>query len=120
MVIKGATALINIYFTNNKLLTNKDALEVFITNLALKLNMHPLYDTIKSAIFQKTHQTGEGISTTIIITTSHITLHTWSEYNYMRLEVSSCGPKENLEKIELRLIYLLSDIKKIEVDLRSW
>lgn len=118
--VKGTIACINIFFANNKLLVETNKLEAFIIDLTYKLNLIPIIGSVRSMFFPKVHRTGEGVSTNIILTTSHIALHTWSEKNYMRLEVSSCGNEEDLECVEEYVRGLLPDVEKVVVNLYDW
>ncbi|PMB76858.1 MAG: adenosylmethionine decarboxylase, partial [Fervidicoccus fontis] len=38
---------------------------------------------------------GEGVSVVAVILESHITVHTWPEYNFATVDVYSCGTHTN-------------------------
>lgn len=44
-------------------------------------------------------QRGPGISVVMVITTSHIALHTWPDLSYFMLDITSCRPFEALDAL---------------------
>lgn len=45
-----------------------------------------------------------GLSGVIIITESHVTVHTWPEYGYVAIDAFTCGDAGLTQRIESRLI----------------
>lgn len=41
-----------------------------------------------------------GLSLVLVISESHLAIHTWPELGYMNIDVLSCSPKSNLENLE--------------------
>lgn len=39
-----------------------------------------------------------GISGVVVISESHLTIHTWPEYGYAAVDIFTCGPKMNAER----------------------
>lgn len=41
-----------------------------------------------------------GLSLVLIISQSHLAIHTWPEYSYLHFDIVSCSKKTNLTKLE--------------------
>ena len=81
----------NLYGCRNKrLLRDPNALEKIVVEAARKGNM-TLLDV-------KTWKIGEGVSVVAIILESHITVHTWPEYDFATIDVYSCGSHTDPQK----------------------
>ena len=68
---------------NRKLLSDPEGLKNVIEEAAKRGNM--------TILDVKTWRIGEGVSIVAIILESHITIHTWPEFDYATVDVYSCG-----------------------------
>lgn len=103
----GYQVLIDIYECNYNKMENMEYVKEMMIELAniLKTN-------IRQIAFEKFDP--YGISGVLIISESHITIHTWPEYNYVGIDIFTCSKKvEYNSAIE----YLLKKLgtKKYEV-----
>ena len=73
----------SLYDCDVDLLRDREALEEIVKNAAKVGNM-TLLDI-------KSWKIGEGVSVVAIVLESHITIHTWPEYNFATVDVYSCG-----------------------------
>lgn len=65
----------------------------FLYNCVVRLGLRPVRDTLTVATFPVPGHTDQfGVSGTIILTESHLAIHTWPEEGYARIELSSCAP----------------------------
>jgi len=75
---------------NPTLLTDKTYLEQVLWDAALAANATPLS--------KHTHDFGNGgLSCVIIVTESHISIHTWPEYCYAAVDIFTCDKQTNPE-----------------------
>lgn len=75
------------------LLKDKKRLLASALNCAKKLKL--------TVVSSHVHQFNPyGLSLALIIAESHFAIHTWPELSYMHIDVFSCSPKTNLNKIE--------------------
>ncbi len=93
---------------NHEALRNPELLEEVVREAAREGNM--------TILDIKTWKIGEGFSLVAIILESHITIHTWPEYDFATLDVYSCGAHTNPEKaFEIIVNYL----KPIRVETKT-
>jgi len=90
-MVKGVTILCNLYTkTWDERLQNPELIKFFLTNTLLNLGLTPIYDSLVVKVFPVQNSGGFGITGTIILTESHLCCHTWAEYGFCRIELSSC------------------------------
>lgn len=101
-------------FTKNEFLTNLNfllkILKEIIKILEVKPVGKPLVKKISSEIYPYT-----GYSLVQIIQESHLSFHTWPEYNYLAIDIFSCKKikrkkildylRENLPEVKIRSRY---------------
>lgn len=80
----------NLYECDKELIKSEEYLRETVLNAIKLANMHLV--EIKSWTM---HGEKGGVSVIALITESHITIHTWSEYNYASVDVYTCGNKSN-------------------------
>lgn len=89
---------------NTELLKDPESLEKLVREAAEKGNM-TLLDV-------KSWKIGEGVSVVGIVLESHITIHTWPEYEFATVDVYSCGDHTNPEAA---FEYIVSQLKPEKV-----
>lgn len=84
---------------NPELLNNLDYLKWLLVEAAEKANA-----TVLNVAFH--HFTPQGVSGVVVISESHLSIHTWPEYGYAALDFYTCGeidPKAACEYVAERL-----------------
>lgn len=107
--MKGETLLIDLYNAPRDILSSAEILSLFLIRCTELIGMTPVKQTLQVVHFpisqNKSLKGDFGISAGLILVESHIYIHTWTEKNYARLEISSC--KEINEKIVLLLCEII-------------
>lgn len=75
---------------NSRLLRDAKALEELVAEAASRGNM--------TVLDVKSWKIGDGVSVVAIILESHISIHTWPEYDFATVDVYSCGTHTDPEK----------------------
>ena len=73
----------SLYECDPNILKDKEALEKIVKDAVTIGNM-TLLDI-------KSWKIGDGVSVVAIVLESHVTIHTWPEYNFATVDVYSCG-----------------------------
>lgn len=61
---------------------------------------------------------GEGVTGVIALSESHISIHTWPEYNYMAIDIFMCGkcdPRDSVDYIISTMVierYIITDLER--------
>lgn len=84
----GRHILVEFYNCNPDILKDPLLIEQFMNEAALKANA-----TIVNSVFH--HFNPYGVSGAVIISESHLAIHTWPEYGYASVDVFTCGDKIN-------------------------
>lgn len=84
----GRHAIADLYNCNSLNLDNLDYIKNLILQSAKEANL-----TVVNSVFHKFNPI--GISGVLILSESHLTIHTWPEYNYVAIDVFTCGKKIN-------------------------
>jgi S-adenosylmethionine decarboxylase len=74
----------SLYECDPNILKDREALEKIVKDAVTIGNM-TLLDI-------KSWKIGDGVSVVAIVLESHVTIHTWPEYNFATVDVYSCGP----------------------------
>lgn len=121
--IDGITLGLDIGTVKSNKLEDLHLLKHLIIDLAHLLELKPIQASIKFYFLPVTncdgHGTGElGVTGLMALRESHITIHTWPEYQYCRIEISSCKgiDKEQREEIKKLLIKRLGVSYRAIVD----
>ncbi|MEB3759716.1 MAG: adenosylmethionine decarboxylase [Desulfurococcales archaeon] len=88
---------------NHEALRNPELLEDVVRKAAEEGNM--------TVLDIKTWKIGEGYSLVAIILESHITIHTWPEYDFATVDVYSCGSHTDPEKTFKIIVDYLKPIR---------
>ena len=84
----GRHILAEIYGCDSQILNDKDYIDKIMIKAALKAGAE-----VRESVFHKFSPT--GISGVIIISESHLTIHTWPELGYAAVDVFTCGSSIN-------------------------
>ncbi len=107
----GTHLIIELYGCSRDILRDVQLIREILINSA-KLG----HATILSDYFHKFGYEG-GVTGIICISESHISIHTWPEYEYAALDIFTCSPKMDPEFIQEKILEALkpkrSVIKKI-------
>lgn len=88
--IVGGQWIVNCYRCDSKTINSLDHLLGIVNNLCAVMQVQILSTG--------THEfSPHGISLFVIISASHISIHTWPEYGFLSLDIFSCRP-ENLSE----------------------
>lgn len=96
----GKHLLLELMDCNHDLLNDTDFLKKTLSDVARQIGA----TVIKDSFYQFTPQ---GVSGVVIIAESHISIHTWPEYNYAAVDVFTCGdviqPKDAVKPLAEKL-----------------
>ncbi|KAJ52514.1 S-adenosylmethionine decarboxylase [Clostridium tetanomorphum] len=84
----GRHILAEIYGCDNEILDDKDYIERTMVDSALKSGAE-----VREVAFHKFSP--QGVSGVVIISESHLTIHTWPELGYAAVDVFTCGDTVN-------------------------
>lgn len=85
---KSIHILCELYECNEKILNDVDLIEKYMVESALEAGAE-----VRQVAFQKFAP--QGVSGVVIISESHLTIHTWPEEKYCSIDVYTCGDKIN-------------------------
>jgi S-adenosylmethionine decarboxylase len=96
----GKHLLLELMDCNHELLNDIEYLRKALSDVAGQIGA----TVIKDSFYQFTPQ---GVSGVVIIAESHISIHTWPEYNYAAVDVFTCGdviqPKDAVKPLAEKL-----------------
>jgi S-adenosylmethionine decarboxylase len=84
----GRHILAEIYGCDPQILNNKELIEKIMVESALKAGAE-----VREVAFHKFSP--QGVSGVVIISESHLTIHTWPELGYAAVDVFTCGDSVN-------------------------
>lgn len=84
MLIKGNHITIDAFHCDPQILDNENLLETEMMSIANRLNM-----TVLNRCFHKFDP--YGVTGVLILSTSHMSIHTWPEKGYAALDIYTCG-----------------------------
>ena len=90
----------SLYDCDTKILKDKEKLEEIVERAVREGNM-TLLDI-------KSWKIGEGVSVVAIVLESHVTIHTWPEYNFATVDVYSCGAHTDPQKA---FMYIVNELR---------
>ena len=101
----GKHLIADIRLSSSNVLTDLNYLRDLLYESALKANLKILGE--HSYVFENTG----GISLILIIAESHISIHTWPEYNFLTLDIFTCGKDESAWIVYQTIIDKLKPVK---------
>lgn len=84
----GRHALADLYNCENNVLDSIDEIKKIIEDSCIEANL-----TVVESNYHKFEPI--GLSGVTILAESHITIHTWPEYNFVSIDAFTCGNKMN-------------------------
>ena len=90
----------SLYDCDAEVLKDRERLEEIVKE-AVKIGNMTLLDI-------KSWKIGEGVSVVAIVLESHVTIHTWPEYNFATVDVYSCGAHTDPHKA---FMYIVNELK---------
>ncbi|WP_043904813.1 adenosylmethionine decarboxylase [Parageobacillus genomosp. 1] len=93
MNVEGKHIIIDAFECDSSLLNNRTYLEQLLTKAAQNAGMEVLYSYFYQFIPQ-------GITGMLILSTSHISIHTWPEEGYASLDFYTCGEQDPIDQVE--------------------
>lgn len=90
----------SLYDCDTEVLKDRERLEEIVKE-AVKIGNMTLLDI-------KSWKIGEGVSVVAIVLESHVTIHTWPEYNFATVDVYSCGAHTDPHKA---FMYIVNELK---------
>lgn len=80
----GKQVLLELYNCEHELLNDSELIATIMVKAA---------EIAKATVVQKFfhHFSPFGVSGTVVIAESHINIHTWPEYNYIAIDIFTCG-----------------------------
>ncbi len=106
----GKNLVLDIYNIEGDFLKNREKLINFLNFLMKSLNLEPFGKPLIKKIKTPKYPYF-GFSIVQIITESHISLHTWPEYNYLALDIFSCKNFDENKAIEKIKKYFKNEVK---------
>jgi len=84
----GRHVLAEVYGCSFDILNNQDLVEKIMVNAALEAGAE-----VRECVFHKFSP--QGISGVVVISESHLAIHTWPELGYAAVDVFTCGERVN-------------------------
>ncbi len=84
----GRHVLVEIYGSDYEVLNDIKRVERIMVDAAIKAGAD-----VKEYVFHKFSP--QGVSGVVVISESHLAIHTWPEYGYAAVDVFTCGEKVN-------------------------
>jgi S-adenosylmethionine decarboxylase len=88
MNVLGRHVLAEIYGCDERVLNNRELIEEIMVEAALEAGAE-----VREVAFHKFSP--QGVSGVVVISESHLTIHTWPELGYAAVDVFTCGDKVN-------------------------
>jgi S-adenosylmethionine decarboxylase len=88
MKLMGRHILAEIYGCDFDILNDRQKIEEIMINAALEAGAE-----VRECVFHKFSP--QGVSGVVVISESHLTIHTWPELGYAAVDVFTCGDRVN-------------------------
>jgi S-adenosylmethionine decarboxylase proenzyme len=89
----GKHVILELYECDSSLLSQPDTIRTIMQNAATSMGA-----TVVESAFH--HFSPLGVSGVVIIMESHLTIHTWPEYDYAAIDIFTCGDIQMEKGIE--------------------
>jgi len=113
--MKGLTLLANVRDVAADVLSSDEIMKLLVVRAVEAADMTPVLHTLQVAHFpapvKGSLRGGYGLSAGLILVESHVFIHTWPEFNYMRFELSSCREFDESKVLETLKVILGKGIK---------
>jgi|TARA_B100001971_G_scaffold183797_1_gene182034 S-adenosylmethionine decarboxylase len=110
---KGNHLIIDGYSSSNKLLKDVEGIKKLLINLPKKIGMRAISRPLVIAYKAKSKDNSQnGITGTVILAESNITIHTYPKFNFFCLDIFSC----NEFPIKNTIDYLTNKLKIIKYE----
>lgn len=86
MKVLGRHVLAELYDCNSDILNDRQRVEEIMVNAALEAGAE-----IREVAFH--HFSPQGVSGVVVISESHLAVHTWPEFGYAAVDVFTCGDR---------------------------
>jgi S-adenosylmethionine decarboxylase proenzyme len=106
---EGLHYLINFFGCDNKQLNSVEFWKEVLPESLQGTTM-----TVLNSHFYKFNP--HGITGFLLLSASHIAVHTWPEYNYVACDIFSCSCEQETQKA---VDYLIKNIKHLKVDIQK-
>lgn len=105
----GKHIIAEVYFTSPEILNNEKKLVEIMETASRKGGM-----TVISSSSHKFNP--HGVTAMVMLSESHVSIHTWPEFNYAAIDIYTCGknPERVYEELMNRLPVKKSKVKIIE------
>jgi S-adenosylmethionine decarboxylase len=97
MKVLGHQILMELYGCEHAILIDADLLKQRLVMVATEAGA-----TVVDSVFHGFNP--HGVSGAIVIAESHITVHTWPEFNYAAIDIFTCGETIDTRRIMVQLI----------------
>ena len=79
-----------------------DSLKIGEAHVVEQIMLDAAYAAKATIVAHKFHQFSPyGVSGTVIIAESHLSIHTWPEYRYCAVDIFTCGNLDNYQAVDL-------------------
>jgi S-adenosylmethionine decarboxylase len=105
----GIHIIAEVYFTNPEILNDDKKLVKIMEEASIEGGM--------TVITSSSHKfTPHGATAIVMLSESHVSIHTWPEFNYAAIDIYTCGknPEKVYEELMNRLPVKKSKVKIIE------
>lgn len=106
---KGTHVILDCYECDSSLLDDKEYLERELVSAALMAGAE-----VREVTFHKFAP--QGVSGVVIISESHLSIHTYPEYGYTAVDIFTCGDKI---KVNFAVDYILFHLKSKRYELKT-
>ncbi|MEM0358868.1 MAG: adenosylmethionine decarboxylase [Candidatus Hadarchaeales archaeon] len=91
-MIVGRHIVAELYGVEERLIAKRDEIEKLLEEVVKKAKL-----TRVGSIFKQFRP--KGVTAVVLISESHISLHTWPEYGLVNLDIFTCGDPSKAEKV---------------------
>ncbi len=115
--LKGLLLVANIFDPSESFLNNSEYVKESLEGIIMAAGLTPVTDSYTCRFFYSPIEKA-GYSAQMILLESHIYIHTWPEYEFARLEISSCRIFEVLDTA--KAIKWFAKAKSVEYKTIKW